>query len=274
VVLLVPVMLFLLGVPMQAPSVTGTAQVDVRREVSTPVGMVGQGPNPWMQISALAVALDDPLARGVPITVNGKPASFGELETGMSVVIEKYPDQRLERKYRIEHIIAGEGADKVAPSDLKKVGVIDKLDAKNQVFWLKGKPGDKEQDLQYDLVALGLVEPIDFKALESLAQHPTLREQFNGKMVEVVGQYAPTSPQLFMLARHKRQCCAGDAVQLSVPILAAEEVTKFQRNDWIRVIGRVEFREQPGRRGLMPMLRVARKDHVTESKAESNPFID
>lgn len=271
VVLLVPVMLFLLGVPRESPGVGGTAEVDFRREASVAVGVVALGPLPLLQAASAAVALDDPLARGTPIVVNGKPASFGDLEPQMPVAIEEAPDQRLARKRAIREIRAGDGVAGKAASDFLTVGVIKDVKPKEQVLTVTLPDG---KDKEFDLIADGLVYGIDFKALEALGFNPARREEFNGKVVQVVGQYAPQHPNLFQLARYRRQCCAADAVQVSVPIMTQEPVTHLKRNDWVRVIGRVEFRQQPGFAGLKTVLRVARAEHVKETRPEVNPYID
>jgi hypothetical protein len=271
VVLLVPVMLFLLGVPRESPGVGGTAEVDFRREASVAVGVVALGPLPLLQAASAAVALDDPLARGTPIVVNGKPASFADLEPQMPVAIEEAPDQRLARKRAIREIRAGADVAGKAASDLLTVGVIKEVKPKEQLLTVTLPDG---KDRQFDLIADGLVYGIDFKALEALGFSPSRREEFNGKVVQVVGQYAPQHPNLFQLARYRRQCCAADAVQVSVPIMTQEAVTHLKRNDWVRVIGRIEFRQQPGFSGLKTVLRVARAEHVKETQPEVNPYID
>ncbi len=92
----------------------------------------------------------------------------------------------------------------------------------------------------------GKGEPIDFKSLEALALRPDLREQWGGKLVTVRGQYMPFSsnPHQFMLVRQKINCCASDVVQLNVPMIAREPVTGYRDTEWIKVTGKVEFRDR------------------------------
>src|SRR5262249_39050801 len=88
-------------------------------------------------------------------------------------------------------------------------------------------------------------EVVDYKLLEGMASREDLRRYWKDKIIEVRGQYMPVggSKQQFQLVRIKVNCCASDAITLRVPMLAREPITKFSPEDWVKVTGRVEFRE-------------------------------
>jgi hypothetical protein len=120
-------------------------------------------------------------------------------------------------------------------------------------------------------------EPIDFKKLENAAGNPDLRAYWEKKVVEVRGQFAPMqgSDQVFMLVRLKISCCANDAVQLNVPMVCRESIRDVKINDWVKVTGRVEFRETNGAFRTVVLVSKASdvkgpKDGITP---DTNPYI-
>ncbi len=114
---------------------------------------------------------------------------------------------------------------------------------------------------------------VDFKLLESMASKPDLRAYWKNKVVEVVGQYSPDSRsnQLFMLVRFKISCCANDALQLNVPMASREPITGIARSDWVKVTGRVEFREEGGT--YQTVLIIAKAKDVAKDNPDPNPYI-
>jgi hypothetical protein len=118
--------------------------------------------------------------------------------------------------------------------------------------------------------------PIDFKQLEQLAFDPGLRQAYNQKKVQVVGQYVPhpNSDKVFNLSRLRIQCCAADAVQINVPIICRESVTGFNREDWVRVSGRIEFLEDKRRPGTYTTVLVAaNKASIAPTNKDPRPYI-
>ena len=108
--------------------------------------------------------------------------------------------------------------------------------------------------------------------LEALAADESRRATWKGRTVQVVGQYAPSrSPNIFSLARFRIQCCGADAIQLNVPIYAAEPITSFEVNEWVQVTGRVDFRQRGGRWNTV--LIVNRKDQVKKTAPEPDQYI-
>jgi uncharacterized membrane protein YcgQ (UPF0703/DUF1980 family) len=93
----------------------------------------------------------------------------------------------------------------------------------------------------------------------------------------VRGQFAPMqgSDQVFMLVRLKISCCANDAVQLNVPMVCRESIRDVKINDWVKVTGRVEFRETNGAFRTVVLVSKASdvkgpKDGITP---DTNPYI-
>jgi uncharacterized membrane protein YcgQ (UPF0703/DUF1980 family) len=104
----------------------------------------------------------------------------------------------------------------------------------------------------------------EFRELEALEKNETRRKEWDGKLVQVIGQYSPSrnSERVFTLVRQRIQCCGADAVFLRVPVFTNEALTHVKPNDWVRVIGQVAFVQAghdwratlivPGRAAVLP----------------------
>jgi uncharacterized membrane protein YcgQ (UPF0703/DUF1980 family) len=92
-------------------------------------------------------------------------------------------------------------------------------------------------------------------------------------IIEVRGQYAPMqgSGQVFQLVRHKISCCANDAVQLNVPMICNENITGIGLSDWIKVQGRVDFRESNG--AFRTVVIIAKAKNIEKCPPDANPYI-
>ncbi len=137
--------------------------------------------------------------------------------------------------------------------------------------------GDHWNELGFLGVGLrpsGKGEPIDFKQLEALALRPDQREQWGGKLVTVRGQFMPFSanPHQFMLVRQKINCCASDVVQLNVPMLSREPVTGFRDTEWVKVTGKVEFRER-GNGAFLTILTVWNSEDIESCPPDPNIYL-
>jgi uncharacterized membrane protein YcgQ (UPF0703/DUF1980 family) len=117
--------------------------------------------------------------------------------------------------------------------------------------------------------------PMSFKDLEALASDPEKRKEWQGKVVNVRGQYAPSmsGPRRFSLVRFRMQCCAADAVQYEVPVGAKEPITGFNRNDWIEVVGRVDFRQRGRDDSYFTILLVSDSRGVKATDPDLNPYL-
>jgi uncharacterized membrane protein YcgQ (UPF0703/DUF1980 family) len=151
-------------------------------------------------------------------------------------------------------------------------GKIQKIDVAEKMLTVTASDGPAKD---YDL-ALGPAFGMDFKTLESLAFREGLRREYSGKTVQVVGQFAPRgdSDRIFTLVRHRMQCCVGDAIQLNVPIVSREPLKGFQRDQFVKVTGRVEFAENPTKPGqFRTILRVSRARYVENTDADPEPYV-
>jgi uncharacterized repeat protein (TIGR03943 family) len=71
----------------------------------------------------------------------------------------------------------------------------------------------------------------------------SLRKEFAGKTIEVIGQYLPGSKSNeFKIVRMLIVCCAADARPIAVPVQAQKAVSIADMS-WVKVIGTAEFRE-------------------------------
>jgi hypothetical protein len=84
-----------------------------------------------------------------------------------------------------------------------------------------------------------------FQSLENSANEAASREYWAGKFVRVKGQFVPNrianNKRDFSLARFSINCCRQDAVQLNVPISAAEDITHIKPSEWIEVTGEIAY---------------------------------
>lgn len=104
------------------------------------------------------------------------------------------------------------------------------------------------------------------------AQEPAMREDFENKEVEVIGQYMPATSNnpkgdRFNLVRMFVVCCAADSRPVAVTVQAARP-EKFAEMSWVKVTGKATFPLEGGRR--MPVV-VA--DDVTVCDPPKETFI-
>lgn len=116
-------------------------------------------------------------------------------------------------------------------------------------------------------------EPIDFRTLEGIATEPERREFWKGKMVEVRGQFSPygPNPRIFTLVRFRISCCAADAIPLRVPMICNESISGIASAEWVKVTGRVEFREVGG--STQTVLIVPRRTSIEPCPPDLNPYL-
>ena len=88
------------------------------------------------------------------------------------------------------------------------------------------------------------------------AQEPFTRKDFEGRRIEIVGQYltpkktaagrAKLEPNSFMLLRLVMVCCAADMMPAAVKIGdERRKPTDLHDTNWIKVVGRVHYRPRP-----------------------------
>lgn len=84
------------------------------------------------------------------------------------------------------------------------------------------------------------------------AEEPVMREDFENKQVEMIGQYMPAKRKnadgnRFNLVRMFVNCCASDAQPVAVSV-QVKEPSKAVEMSWVKVIGTATFPMEGGRR--------------------------
>jgi len=85
------------------------------------------------------------------------------------------------------------------------------------------------------------------------AQEPSTRKDFEGKRVELIGQFvrektrtdkaaASTDPSMFHLMRLVMVCCAADMMPAAVKIETARKPAQLREMSWLKITGIVHFR--------------------------------
>lgn len=115
------------------------------------------------------------------------------------------------------------------------------------------------------------VEFVNVKQLEALAGNAADRDYYKGKSIKVRGQYIPRSERFFEVGRFKIQCCAGDAIAIRIPVIAKDGVAGLKEQDWIEVVGRVEFRQTGA--DHKTVIIVGDRNQVKKCNADPNPYV-
>jgi hypothetical protein len=286
VVLLVPMMLFLLGLPSKVlPLRAATNTMDVKAEAALAARFIGLGPVPLNQGPMLAFMTMDPADRTAavlnkdandyvaPMSLDGSAVRISALRPGMDVTLYLKIDNQVVGNKGVEKVEASSKGPLKASIAGTASGVIKAVDVAEKTLTVTLKEGGSEKDETFDLEAPRFVNFLD---LENLATNSYKRDDFRGKKVQVMGQFVAASgtDRVFNLSRLKIGCCAADAVQLNVPIVCRESLKEFQYQDWVRVTGRVEFWEIPNRPGVFQTIVIVnRKANIVKTVADSNPYV-
>jgi len=95
------------------------------------------------------------------------------------------------------------------------------------------------------------------------AEDPLMRKEYDGKRVEMIGQYVPNAAghsDSFKLVRLFMVCCAADVQPLAVKIEPGEKLPELASMGWIKVVGTVEFEMQGSKQA--PKVKAVRIDSV------------
>jgi hypothetical protein len=111
---------------------------------------------------------------------------------------------------------------------------------------------------------------LNFKELESWASDDLMRENFEGRIGRLKGQFVPKSQTSFGLVRFKMTCCAADAIPLNVVILSPEGFQDFKAMSWVQVTGQIQFRKRKDRNEYVPVLKLRTREDVTETGREED----
>ena len=115
------------------------------------------------------------------------------------------------------------------------------------------------------------VEYVDVKRLEAMAANAADRDFYKGKAIRVRGQFIPRNDRYFEVGRFKIQCCAGDAIPIRIPVMAKESISGLKAQDWVELIGKLDFRESGGE--MKTIIIVAKRSQVKSCPPDLNPYV-
>jgi hypothetical protein len=100
------------------------------------------------------------------------------------------------------------------------------------------------------------------------AQDNTLRADFEGKKVQLIGQFMPdtgsTGANRFKAVRMFMTCCAADARPIAT-LVEVEKSPDFKEMDWIKIVGTPSFPLEKGRRiSVLKAERIEKTEPVAE----------
>ncbi len=135
--------------------------------------------------------------------------------------------------------------------------------------WNAGTTGSVEDYIERTEEGYLKVEVVD---LMFGTEDEVLRNDFEGKMVEVIGQVMPADQNnptgsRFRLARMFMWCCAGDARPIVAYVEPGDQVVPGDA-EWIRVVGRPQFPVEGGKR--IPLLQA---EQIFPSSSPEEPIL-
>jgi hypothetical protein len=117
-------------------------------------------------------------------------------------------------------------------------------------------------------------EKVSYKAFYyEMPARSDLRAYWKDRVIEVRGQYMPHqgSDQIFLLSRLQITCCRSDVTTLYSPVIGQERISGLQPGAWVKVTGRVDFREMGG--SLKTMLLVSKAADVVPCHPDPDPYV-
>jgi uncharacterized membrane protein YraQ (UPF0718 family) len=122
-------------------------------------------------------------------------------------------------------------------------------------------------------------QKVSYKTFIEMASRSDLRAEWkpeggSGRVIEVRGQYEPYqgSDQIFMLSRLQITCCRSDVTTLRAPVISRESIVGLQHGAWVKVTGRVDFRERaPG--SYQTILIVTKAADVVPCHPDPDPYV-
>jgi hypothetical protein len=173
---------------------------------------------------------------------------------------------------------------------LEKPGVtpLKGMSVEDAVSKLKGAPGstikltleqaNEPKTREVEITRAADVIPLGFNVLQGAAYTPSRRQYYQGKVVQLVGQYAPgNNDRTFTLVRFKITCCAADARPLPVMIMldphSPDNLSHVKALEWVKVTGRLEFHKRTDRDEYVTVLVVASPADVQSTEPDPQPYI-
>jgi hypothetical protein len=116
-------------------------------------------------------------------------------------------------------------------------------------------------------------EKVGYKQFTEMASRADLQEKWKDHVIEVRGQFEPYqgSNQIFLLSRLQITCCASDVTTLRAPVIVQEPIAGLPRGAWVKVTGRVDFRDFGG--GLKTVLIVSKAADIAPCNPDLDPYV-
>jgi uncharacterized repeat protein (TIGR03943 family) len=132
----------------------------------------------------------------------------------------------------------------------------------------EGTPIDAADYLQRNEKGQIKAETVD---LLYAAAEPAMREDFENKEIEILGQFMPAKAanpdgDRFHLVRMFIMCCAADARPVAV-MVKAPKGTSFPEMTWLKITGKATFPFEGGKRSALVVA-----DSITEVEAPAESF--
>ncbi len=135
--------------------------------------------------------------------------------------------------------------------------------------WLNERLNESKLGKIDDVAAKSGDVLFDFAELNSLASDPGKRKEYEGRTTQVKGQMKKISDKEFTLFYLKMTCCISDAVPLQSRIISDFVISSIQDNEWVKVIGKLQFARLPGKKELyIPVIRVAKPEDIEKVSAD------
>ena len=113
----------------------------------------------------------------------------------------------------------------------------------------------------------GVIKSVEVGDLLLAAQTETGMAQYNGKRVELTGQFCPLGPRKFEIVRMLMLCCAADAQMLAVQVVSDDDL-QLPSMQWANVTGRIEFNKHGDRN-----VPVVTAENVSAVQRPSDPYV-
>jgi hypothetical protein len=259
IVLLVPVVLFFLGIPSLLPS----------EKALDPNDFVQDTTKQQRPIFGMRVAkTKDGYLQVTKVKPNSAPFEAGL--RGGEIIRE------------IRHEVDNQGnplakpevfsAQNLSPEEASKLFQKEDMDRVKLV--LANDDGGQVREVELNRNSALL---LDFNELEKASFTPEGRDWYSGRMGKLRGQFAPSASgdsRQFTLVRLRMKCCAADAVPIKAMIVAPASVTHVKSQDWVEIEGQISFLESRARPGeFMPLFRVLSNDKIRKIPPEPSFYL-
>lgn len=260
-VLLLPIVLFFLGLPNQGFSSKYFAERGLN-----PEGLVAETPANYSSDVGIYFAQGAKKSDRAEVErVNdNSPAKEKGIQPGDVI-------------WTITREVDGDGK----PLDKPEVTDTKGLPLEKVIEKLQGKPGTtvkvtiermcaKPPVMEIELVR-DQVLTLRFKELEEAKTDAQSRDWFTGRKGKVKGQFSPSPrDRFFTLMRLRMICCGADVRPLNVVIESPESVSNLQPGEWLEVEGSIKFLFDPVQKTYVPYMKAYK---VQQIPPDSNLYV-